>query len=169
MGSFRQTPWKLFSRARVKLPAEEPSSGRQVWTPREIEVLRLIAGGLTAKEAAHRLDIATKTADNHIQNLYSKIGVTLAPPPRCMLSSAACCKSEYPRHREYSSLRVKRCDQLVGEPRVNRETTPSADEEREMLLAHDEGRGCRSLPEIFSTKGAEKRRQHGLQGEHGLS
>jgi HD-GYP domain-containing protein (c-di-GMP phosphodiesterase class II) len=45
-------------------------------TPREIEVLRLIAGGLTAKEAARALDIAPKTADNHIQSLYSKIGVT---------------------------------------------------------------------------------------------
>jgi HD-GYP domain-containing protein (c-di-GMP phosphodiesterase class II) len=45
-------------------------------TPREIEVLRLIAAGLTAKEAAQKLEIAAKTADNHIQNLYSKIGVT---------------------------------------------------------------------------------------------
>jgi HD-GYP domain-containing protein (c-di-GMP phosphodiesterase class II) len=45
-------------------------------TPREIEVLRLIASGLTAKEAARRLEISPKTADNHIQNLYSKIGVT---------------------------------------------------------------------------------------------
>jgi HD-GYP domain-containing protein (c-di-GMP phosphodiesterase class II) len=45
-------------------------------TPREIEVLRLIAAGHTAKEAARRLEIAPKTADNHIQSLYSKIGVT---------------------------------------------------------------------------------------------
>ena len=45
-------------------------------TSREIEVLRLIAAGHTAKEAARRLEIAPKTADNHIQNLYSKIGVT---------------------------------------------------------------------------------------------
>jgi HD-GYP domain-containing protein (c-di-GMP phosphodiesterase class II) len=45
-------------------------------TPREIEVLRLIAAGHTAKEAARQLEIAPKTADNHIQNLYSKIGVT---------------------------------------------------------------------------------------------
>jgi HD-GYP domain-containing protein (c-di-GMP phosphodiesterase class II) len=45
-------------------------------TPREIEVLRLIAAGDTAKEAARKLDIAPKTADNHIQSLYSKIGVS---------------------------------------------------------------------------------------------
>lgn len=45
-------------------------------TPRELEVLRLIATGDTTKEAARKLEIATKTADNHIQSLYSKIGVT---------------------------------------------------------------------------------------------
>ncbi|MGD9884477.1 MAG: LuxR C-terminal-related transcriptional regulator [Reyranella sp.] len=44
-------------------------------TPREIEVLRLIAAGHTAKEAARELEISPKTADNHIQSLYSKIGV----------------------------------------------------------------------------------------------
>ena len=45
-------------------------------TPREIEVLRLIAAGDTAKEAARKLEISPKTADHHIQSLYSKIGVT---------------------------------------------------------------------------------------------
>jgi HD-GYP domain-containing protein (c-di-GMP phosphodiesterase class II) len=44
-------------------------------TPREIEVLRLIAGGLTAKGAAQRLGISPKTADHHIQSLYMKLGV----------------------------------------------------------------------------------------------
>jgi len=45
-------------------------------TAREIEVLRLIGAGHTAKESAALLGIAPKTADNHIQSLYSKIGVT---------------------------------------------------------------------------------------------
>ena len=54
----------------------ETGGGPAGLTPREIEVLRLIAGGATAKEAARQLDIAPKTADHHIQNLYSKIGVT---------------------------------------------------------------------------------------------
>lgn len=45
-------------------------------TPREIEVLRLIARGGTLKDAAETLGISPKTADNHIQNIYSKIGVT---------------------------------------------------------------------------------------------
>jgi HD-GYP domain-containing protein (c-di-GMP phosphodiesterase class II) len=45
-------------------------------TPREIEVLRLIASGLTAKETARKLDISPKTTDHHIQSIYGKIGVT---------------------------------------------------------------------------------------------
>jgi HD-GYP domain-containing protein (c-di-GMP phosphodiesterase class II) len=52
------------------------SKGIAGLTGREMEVLRLIAGGRTAKEAARELGISPKTADNHIQNLYAKIGVT---------------------------------------------------------------------------------------------
>ncbi|WP_186294022.1 HD domain-containing phosphohydrolase [Bradyrhizobium guangdongense] len=44
-------------------------------TPREIEVLRLLAGGQSIKEIARSLGVAPKTADNHLQNLYAKIGV----------------------------------------------------------------------------------------------
>jgi HD-GYP domain-containing protein (c-di-GMP phosphodiesterase class II) len=58
-------------------PARRATAGGMAGlTPREIEVLRLIAAGHTAKEAARLLDIAPKTADNHIQSLYSKIGVS---------------------------------------------------------------------------------------------
>jgi HD-GYP domain-containing protein (c-di-GMP phosphodiesterase class II) len=53
-----------------------PSRPLAGMTPREIEVLRLIAAGLTAKETGRKLGISPKTADNHIQSLYSKIGVT---------------------------------------------------------------------------------------------
>lgn len=44
-------------------------------TEREIEVLRVLARGLSMKEIAQRLGISPKTVDNHLQNLYSKIGV----------------------------------------------------------------------------------------------
>lgn len=43
---------------------------------REIEVLRLLAQGLSVKQLALRLDIAAKTADHHVQNVYTKIGVS---------------------------------------------------------------------------------------------
>ena len=45
-------------------------------TSREIEVLRHLALGKTMKETAVALGIATKTADNHAQRIYAKIGVT---------------------------------------------------------------------------------------------
>jgi HD-GYP domain-containing protein (c-di-GMP phosphodiesterase class II) len=45
-------------------------------TEREIDVLRLLARGLQTKQMARALGISVKTADNHIQNVYSKIGVS---------------------------------------------------------------------------------------------
>jgi HD-GYP domain-containing protein (c-di-GMP phosphodiesterase class II) len=43
---------------------------------RETEVLGLLAGGLSTKQIARRLGISPKTADNHIQHIYGKIGVS---------------------------------------------------------------------------------------------
>jgi DNA-binding NarL/FixJ family response regulator len=45
-------------------------------TEREVAVLRLVARGLTNKEVAVTLDISVKTAGNHIQHIFGKIGVT---------------------------------------------------------------------------------------------
>lgn len=45
-------------------------------TGREVEVLRLAAKGLTTGEIANRLYISPKTADHHIQHVYTKIGVS---------------------------------------------------------------------------------------------
>jgi DNA-binding NarL/FixJ family response regulator len=48
---------------------------RQPLTPRELEVLRLIAGGLRNKEIAARLDIGEQTAMSHIKNIFAKLQV----------------------------------------------------------------------------------------------
>ena len=45
-------------------------------SPREVEVLRLAARGLTTQAIADRLFISPKTADHHIQHIYDKIGVS---------------------------------------------------------------------------------------------
>ncbi len=45
-------------------------------TGREVEVLRLAARGLTTREIGERLYISPKTADHHIQHVYTKIGVS---------------------------------------------------------------------------------------------
>jgi HD-GYP domain-containing protein (c-di-GMP phosphodiesterase class II) len=43
---------------------------------RELEVLRLLARGLTTRQVAQQLVISEKTADSHIQHIYHKIGVS---------------------------------------------------------------------------------------------
>jgi DNA-binding NarL/FixJ family response regulator len=43
---------------------------------REVEVLCLAAMGLTTREIADRLFISPKTADHHIQHVYTKIDVS---------------------------------------------------------------------------------------------
>lgn len=44
-------------------------------TPREEEVLRLAASGLTHREIAGRLGIQAKTVRNHLANLYDKLSI----------------------------------------------------------------------------------------------
>ena len=43
-------------------------------TTREVEVLRLVACGLSNKDIAQRMVISRKTAGSHIEHVYSKIG-----------------------------------------------------------------------------------------------
>jgi predicted ATPase/DNA-binding CsgD family transcriptional regulator len=43
---------------------------------REIEVLRLVADGRSASEIATQLFISSRTAEHHIQNIYTKVGVS---------------------------------------------------------------------------------------------
>ena len=44
-------------------------------TQREIEVLRLLARGLSTKQMAAQLQISRKTAANHVEHIYIKLGV----------------------------------------------------------------------------------------------
>ena len=45
-------------------------------TPREVEVLRLLAQGMSNKETARRLVISPKTVANHVEHIYAKIGAS---------------------------------------------------------------------------------------------
>jgi HD-GYP domain-containing protein (c-di-GMP phosphodiesterase class II) len=45
-------------------------------TTREVDVLKLVARGLTTREIADELVITPKTAGNHIEHIYTKIGVS---------------------------------------------------------------------------------------------
>jgi HD-GYP domain-containing protein (c-di-GMP phosphodiesterase class II) len=60
--------------------AGHPVRRRKEWpaglTTREVEVLRLLARGVRNREIAERLVISRKTAGNHIEHIYTKIGVS---------------------------------------------------------------------------------------------
>ena len=45
-------------------------------TPREVEVLSLIARGASTRQVAHALGITAKTAGTHIERIYTKTGVS---------------------------------------------------------------------------------------------
>jgi HD-GYP domain-containing protein (c-di-GMP phosphodiesterase class II) len=45
-------------------------------TNRQVEVLRLVASGMSNKDIADRLVIARRTAEHHVQDVYVKIGVS---------------------------------------------------------------------------------------------
>ena len=46
----------------------------KVLSPREREVARLVASGLTNKEVAHELGVTEGTAKLHVHNIFEKLG-----------------------------------------------------------------------------------------------
>lgn len=52
-----------------------PSPEGQGLTPREIEILDLLAGGLGNKEIAKRLGVSVTTVRSHLSSTYEKLGV----------------------------------------------------------------------------------------------
>jgi DNA-binding NarL/FixJ family response regulator len=51
-------------------------SGPGGLTPREVEVLTLIARGASNRQVARTLNITPKTAGTHIERIYTKIGAS---------------------------------------------------------------------------------------------
>jgi predicted ATPase/DNA-binding CsgD family transcriptional regulator len=62
--------------AAAALVAAGQRGGPAGLTAREAQVLALIAEGATTRAVSERLFISAKTADNHIQHIYTKLGVT---------------------------------------------------------------------------------------------
>lgn len=50
-----------------------PTSGKPGLSPRENEVLKLVAKGYTYREIAEKLFISVKTVQNHVQNILTKL------------------------------------------------------------------------------------------------
>jgi DNA-binding NarL/FixJ family response regulator len=60
-------------------PEQPPSSAPEYpagLTSREVEVLRLVAGGLTSAQVAKELFLSRRTVDTHLTSIYHKLGVS---------------------------------------------------------------------------------------------
>jgi DNA-binding CsgD family transcriptional regulator len=71
----------VYARQQIEVARRDPAPSARQARPgglsrREIEVLRLVADGQTAGEIATQLFISSRTAEHHIQNIYTKIGVS---------------------------------------------------------------------------------------------
>jgi NarL family two-component system response regulator LiaR len=61
------------ARLMQEVAAREHTSPADSLTPRELEVLRLIARGLPNKQIARELQIADKTVKTHVSNILRKL------------------------------------------------------------------------------------------------
>ncbi len=50
------------------------NSGQMSLSAREMEIIELVADGLTNQEIAQRLTISKRTVDNHVSNMFTKTG-----------------------------------------------------------------------------------------------
>jgi DNA-binding NarL/FixJ family response regulator len=57
-------------------PAKSPADYPDGLTPREVEVLRLVAQGLTDVRVAEQLVISPRTVNTHLKAIYGKIRVS---------------------------------------------------------------------------------------------
>ena len=58
-----------------RMAAGPVEDGTPSLTARETEVLRLVAKGLTARQAAERLFVSHRTVENHVQNTLTKLAL----------------------------------------------------------------------------------------------
>jgi len=64
------------ARARMRERETERERVRRLLTPRELELVQLVASGLRNREIAQRLSITEGTVKIHLHNIYEKLGVT---------------------------------------------------------------------------------------------
>jgi DNA-binding CsgD family transcriptional regulator len=60
----------------VSLATSAPSQSAHGLSPRELEVLRHVAGGKTNKEIATELVLSERTVERHVGNIFAKVGVS---------------------------------------------------------------------------------------------
>ena len=83
----------LGRRARLKVEAAPENPYRL--TSREVEVLRLVADGLSDREIGARLFISHRTVERHVSNLLAKLGAAR----RASWSPRSCASGSHRRFR----------------------------------------------------------------------
>ncbi len=53
---------------------DESNPSRITLSAREMEIIELVADGLTNQEIAEKLTISKRTVDNHVSNMFTKTG-----------------------------------------------------------------------------------------------
>lgn len=68
------------ARAVIEAAGQPPARARSAWpeglSEREVDVLRLVARGLSNRQVAAALVISPRTAEHHVQHIYAKIGAS---------------------------------------------------------------------------------------------
>ncbi|WP_157523148.1 helix-turn-helix transcriptional regulator [Herbidospora cretacea] len=60
----------------ARTPQSDLSGGETTLTPRELQVAKLVASGLTGRAVADRLELSLRTVNNHLGRVYTKLGVS---------------------------------------------------------------------------------------------
>jgi DNA-binding CsgD family transcriptional regulator len=71
----------------ARTPGLSPGATTGRLTRREQEIAAMAAAGASSREIADRLVLSVRTVDNHLQNIYSKLGVTRRDELARLLSS----------------------------------------------------------------------------------
>lgn len=74
----RGEPWFSHGIAALLLKENKGDGGAGSLTPREREVLRLVAEGLSSAEIAKKLELSVKTVESHRSRIMTKLDVTNA-------------------------------------------------------------------------------------------
>ena len=72
---FTLPPLNSFGNRRGKWPTSSNSNNPATLSDRELEVLRLVAQGLSNPEIAKRLILSRRTVDAHLRSIYNKLEV----------------------------------------------------------------------------------------------
>src|SRR5262249_9279474 len=169
----------VYARQQIDVARREPAPRPRQARPgglsrREVEVLRLVADGGTAGEIATQLFISTRTAEHHIQNIYTKIGVSSRAAAtrwavKHQVATVGSASGDLPADIGSST---DAAPSALPDNDLTPSTRPAAGEIQPdpfrkgavMILATTTVENVDRFLEVFGAEGADKRALHGSKG-----